>query len=70
MPIIVAINKVDLPQANPDRVKQELMQHGIVSEQWGGDAIFIEVSAKKGIRIKGTPRTDTLAVRGLGTQGE
>ncbi len=52
VPIIVAINKVDLPQANPDRVKQELMQHGIVSEQWGGDAIFIEVSAKKGIRIK------------------
>lgn len=52
VPIIVAINKVDLPQANPDRVRQELMQHGLVSEQWGGDAIFIEVSAKKGIRIK------------------
>lgn len=45
--IIVAINKIDKPGANPDRVKQELTQHGIVSEEWGGDVICVNVSAKK-----------------------
>lgn len=45
--IIVAINKIDKPGANPDRVKQELMQHGLVAEEWGGDVICVNVSAKK-----------------------
>ena len=45
--IIVAINKIDKPGANPDRVKQELTEHGLVPEEWGGDAIFVQVSAKK-----------------------
>ena len=45
--IVVAINKIDKPGANPDRVKQELTQHGIVAEEWGGDAIMVPVSAKK-----------------------
>ena len=45
--IIVAINKIDKPGANPDRVKQELTEHGLVSEEWGGDTIFVQVSAKK-----------------------
>ena len=45
--IIVAINKIDKPGANPDRVKQELTQHGLVSEEWGGDIICVNVSAKK-----------------------
>ena len=45
--IIVAINKIDKPGANPDRVKQELTQHGLVSEEWGGDVICVNVSAKK-----------------------
>jgi translation initiation factor IF-2 len=45
--IIVAINKIDKPGANPDRVKQELTEHGIVAEEWGGDAIMVPVSAKK-----------------------
>jgi translation initiation factor IF-2 len=52
VPIIVAINKIDLPQADPKRIKQELTQYGLVSEEWGGDTIFIEVSAKKGVKIK------------------
>lgn len=45
--IIVAINKIDKPGANPDRVKQELTQHGLVPEEWGGDVICVNVSAKK-----------------------
>jgi len=46
VPIIVAVNKIDKPQANPDRVKQELTEHGLVPEEWGGDTIFVNVSAK------------------------
>ena len=48
VPIIVAINKMDKPTANPDRVKQELTEHGILVEDWGGDVICVEVSAKTG----------------------
>src|SRR3990172_7131364 len=48
VPIIVAINKVDLPQANPDRVKQALVEHGLVPEEWGGDTIMVPVSARQG----------------------
>ncbi|MDQ2086896.1 translation initiation factor IF-2 [Herbivorax sp. ANBcel31] len=44
--IIVAINKMDKPGANPDRVKQELTEHGLISEEWGGETICVEVSAK------------------------
>ena len=49
--IIVAINKIDKPGANPDRVKQELTEHGLVSEEWGGETICVEVSAKKRTNI-------------------
>ncbi|BAU27714.1 translation initiation factor IF-2 [Aneurinibacillus soli] len=45
VPIIVAVNKMDKPTANPDRVKQELTEHGLVPEDWGGDTIFVHVSA-------------------------
>lgn len=48
VPIIVAINKMDKPEANPDRVKQELVEHGLVPEDWGGDTITVPVSALKG----------------------
>ncbi|HEX7039946.1 MAG TPA: translation initiation factor IF-2 [Trueperaceae bacterium] len=48
VPIVVAINKVDLPQANPDKVKQDLMQVGLVPEDYGGDTITVELSAKTG----------------------
>jgi translation initiation factor IF-2 len=52
VPIIVAINKIDKPGANPDQIKQALAEHGLLSEQWGGDTIFTEVSAKKKIGIE------------------
>ncbi|HIJ60901.1 MAG TPA: translation initiation factor IF-2 [Nitrospirae bacterium] len=52
VPIIVAINKIDKPEANPKKVKNELAEHGVVSEEWGGQNIFVEVSAKKGIGIE------------------
>ena len=45
VPIIVAVNKMDKPGANPDRVKQQLTEYGIVAEEWGGDTIFVGVSA-------------------------
>jgi small GTP-binding protein len=45
VPIIVAINKIDLPEAQPDRVKQELTEYGLVPEEWGGDTIMVPVSA-------------------------
>lgn len=48
VPIIVAINKIDKPGANPDRVKQDLTEHGILVEDWGGDVISVPVSAKTG----------------------
>ena len=47
VPIIVAINKMDRPGANPDRVKQQLSDHGLVAEDWGGDAIMVPVSAQQ-----------------------
>lgn len=50
--IIVAINKIDLPAANPDRVKQELTEYGVVPEEWGGDVICVPVSAKTGENIE------------------
>ncbi|MCK4925416.1 MAG: translation initiation factor IF-2, partial [Spirochaetes bacterium] len=51
VPILVAVNKIDLADANPEKVKTELSEHGIVPEEWGGDSLMVEVSAlkKKGI---------------------
>ncbi len=51
VPIVVAINKVDLPQANVNRVKQELAKHELVAEDWGGKTIMVEVSAKTKLNI-------------------
>ncbi|MBM7579899.1 translation initiation factor IF-2 [Jeotgalibacillus terrae] len=48
VPIIIAVNKMDKPSANPDRVMQELTEHGLVPEAWGGDTIFVPVSALTG----------------------
>ena len=51
VPIVVAINKIDLPTAKPDLVKQELAQHGVVVEEYGGKSVCVEISAKKGTNI-------------------
>ena len=51
VPMVVAINKIDKPGANPDRVKQELADHGLLVESWGGDVISEEVSAKQNLNI-------------------
>ena len=52
VPMVVAINKIDRPGANIDRVKQELTEHGLVSEDWGGDTICVPVSAKTGENLE------------------
>ncbi|MBO5348933.1 MAG: translation initiation factor IF-2, partial [Clostridia bacterium] len=51
IPIIVAVNKIDLPNANIDKIKQDLMQYELVPEEWGGDTIFVPISAKKRLNI-------------------
>ena len=51
VPMIVAINKMDKPEANPERVKQQLTEYGILPEEWGGDAICIPISAKTGMGL-------------------
>jgi translation initiation factor IF-2 len=51
VPIVVAVNKVDLPDANPQKVKQDLLQHGVVLEEFGGDVLSADVSAKRGVGI-------------------
>lgn len=48
VPIVVAINKIDLPGANPDRVKQQLAEYGLLAEDWGGDTVMVPISALKG----------------------
>ncbi len=52
LPIIVAVNKIDKPGANPDKVKQELTEYELVPEEWGGDTIFVNVSAKQQIGLE------------------
>lgn len=51
VPIVVAVNKIDKPGANPDKVRQELTEHGVIPEEWGGTNMFIEVSAKQKLHI-------------------
>ncbi len=51
IPIIVAINKMDKPEANPERIKQQLTEYGLVCEDWGGDTIVCPISAKTGMGV-------------------
>jgi translation initiation factor IF-2 len=51
VPIVVAVNKTDLPDANPQRVRQDLTHHGIVPEEWGGADVFVDISAKTGKNV-------------------
>lgn len=53
VPLIVAVNKMDKPEADPDRVKTELSKHGLIPEDWGGDVMFVPISAKQGTNIDG-----------------
>jgi len=52
VPIVVAVNKIDKPEANPERVRQELTEHALIPEDWGGDTVFVDVSAKKKIGLE------------------
>ncbi|ASS65674.1 MULTISPECIES: translation initiation factor IF-2 [unclassified Paenibacillus] len=52
VPIIVAVNKIDKPDANPDTIKQELTKYELVPEEWGGDTIFVNISAKQRINLE------------------
>ncbi len=51
VPIVVAVNKIDKPGATPDRVRQELTEYGIIPEEWGGQNMFVDVSAKQHLHI-------------------
>ncbi len=70
VPIIVAMNKMDRPGANPDRVKQQLAEHGLVPEDWGGDTIVVPVSALKGEGHRRAPGDDPARGRAAGAQGQ
>ena len=70
VPIIVAVNKIDLPDANPDRVKQELTEYGLVCEDWGGDTIVVPVSARTHQGLD-TPAGNGIACsRGTGSESK
>ncbi len=51
VPIVVAVNKIDLPGANPQKIRQDLANHGLQAEEWGGKTIFVDVSAKKRLNL-------------------
>ena len=51
VPIVVAVNKIDKPEADPARVRQQLSDHGLLPEEWGGDTVFVDVSAKAGTNL-------------------
>ena len=70
VPIIVAINKMDKPGANPDIVKKDLAEQGVLVEDWGGDVISVPVSAKTGEGIVNLLGNDPATGRSPGTEGE
>ena len=69
VPIVVAINKIDKPEADPEKVKQELTKYGVIPEEWGGENIFVHVSAKTGQGVDQLLDSDPAAGRSAGAQG-
>ena len=69
-PIVVAINKMDLLGANPDRIKQDLTKYDLVPEEWGGDTIVCPISAKTGAGVRGAAGKSRAAGRDHGAQGQ
>ena len=69
VPIIVAVNKIDKPDAEPDRVRSELSKHEVISEEWGGENMFVQVSAKTGQGVDETARRHAAAGRSARAQG-
>ena len=65
VPLIVAINKIDLPSANPDKVKQELSGHEILVEDWGGEVVCVEISAKNNLNLNSLIEMITLTAEML-----
>src|SRR3712207_6074762 len=53
VPIVVAVNKIDKPDANPAKVRQQLTEYGLVAEEYGGETMFVDISAKSRINIDG-----------------
>ena len=70
VPIVVAINKIDKPNANPEKVKKDLSDYGLVPEQWGGTTLFAEVSAKQKTGIKELLDSILLQAEVLGVKGQ
>ncbi|MBF0426018.1 MAG: translation initiation factor IF-2 [Magnetococcales bacterium] len=66
VPIVVAVNKIDKPNANPDRVMQQLSERGLVPEAWGGETIFVPLSAKMGTGVEGLEEMILLQAEMLG----
>ncbi len=69
MPIVVAVNKIDKPDADAERVRVELSKHEVVSEEWGGSDIFVQVSARTGQGIDQLLEGDFAAGRIAGIEG-
>ena len=70
VPIIVAVNKIDKPGAQPERIRQQLSEHGLIPEAWGGETIYVDVSARTKAGIDQLLADDRAAVRGARAQGQ
>ena len=70
VPIIVAINKIDKPDAQPERIKQQLSDRGLLAEDWGGDTVMVPVSAKSQNQSRSAARNDSAGGRYAGSEGQ